>query len=115
MKTFAQFLPEDAADNIRLKKVGLGGNNMRGSHYTGTHQGVPFEVWKTIKHTDTSRPASRADQRAGYGSFASSRKDTVWNWRADGGTTVDGFGTKKSALQHIVSMATRKQGPWKQK
>ena len=99
---------EVAASGIRLKKVGA-----FGGHYSGSHQGVHFEVWKSVHHTNTSRAASRVDQRVGHQSCASSRKDVVWNWRAKGGSTHDGFGTQKSALAHIVSMAERKQGPWR--
>jgi len=109
MLTFNDFLSESAPeDNIRLTKVGS-----IGGHYEGTHKGVKFEIWKSVRHTNTSRPSSRDDQRRGYGSFASSRKDTTWNWRPENGQVRDGYGSKKEALAHIVDLANRKQANWK--
>lgn len=93
-----------------LKKVGK-----FGGHYKGSHEGVEFELWKTTHHTNTSRPASRENQKAGYQSFASSRKDIAWNWRTADGRIRDGYGSKKQALAHIHDLSSRKSGPWEPK
>ena len=93
---------------MKLTKVGHWGG-----HYALTYHGVAVEAWRSVYRTNTSRPAGRAAQRAGYASYASSRRDVMWSWRALGGPIVDGYASRRQALDSIVHWAAAGMGAWK--